>query len=186
MARSKREACRRAVEQLFVSLLPFLERWARGRLPPYARRRMDSGDLVQEAVVQALRRAGELDQLSAESLRLYLQTCILNRIRDEIRRAGRGEVRNGPLPATSDGRPGPLDDAIESEERRRYREALLRLGNEDRMLLVGRIDLGMSYADLALVTRRPTAEATRAAARRAALRLARSIGGAERLAASGD
>ena len=185
MAGSKGATRRRAVEQLFVSLLPFLERWARGRLPPYARRRMDSGDLVQDAVVQALRRAGELDQLSAESLRLYLQTCILNKIRDEIRRASRGEVRNGPLPTTTDGRPGPLDDAIESEERSRYREALLRLENEDRMLLVGRIDLGMSYDDLALVTRRPTAEATRAAARRAALRLARTIGSQERERAAG-
>jgi RNA polymerase sigma-70 factor, ECF subfamily len=185
MSGSNGAARRGAVEQLFVSLLPFLQRWARGRLPPYARRRMDSSDLVQDAMVQALRRAGELDQLSAKSLRLYLQTCILNRIRDEIRRASRGEVRNGPLPATTDGRPDPLDDAIESEERRRYREALLRLANEDRVLLVGRIELGLSYDDLALVTRRPTAEATRAAARRAALRLARTMGGEERERAAG-
>lgn len=164
------------IEQLFASLLPFLERWARGRLPAFARRRMDSGDLVQDAVVNALRRAGQLDQLNPECLRLYLQTSILNRIRDEIRRASLGEVRNGPLPAITDRSPGPLDDAIESEERRRYRVALLTLGEEDQMLLVGRIDLAMSYEDLALVTRRPTPEATRAAARRAALRLARAMG----------
>ncbi len=185
MARPSGSERNRAIEQLFASLLPFLKRWARGRLPSYARRRMDSGDLVQEAVVNALRRAGELDQLPPESLRLYLQTCILNKIRDEIRRAGRGEVRNGPLPTTTDGRPDPLDDAIESEEYVRYRNALLRLESEDRMLLVGRIDLGMSYDDLALVTRRPTAEATRAAARRAALRLARTMGIQERERAVG-
>jgi len=189
MAATARTEGRPRIEQLFASLLPFLERWARGRLPAYARRRMDSGDLVQDAVVRALRRGDALDQLNPETLRLYLQTSILNRIRDEIRRARHGEVRNGPLPAVTDRAPGPLANAIESEERRQYRHALLTLCDEDQMLLVGRIELGMTYEDLALVTRRPTPEAARAAARRAALRLARTLGeeesGTTRPAAAG-
>lgn len=163
------------IERLFAPSSPS---WSAGRAgaSSYARRRMDSGDLVQEAVLRALRRAGELDQLNPETLRSYLQTSILNRIRDEIRRSRQGEVRNGPLPARPDPGRGPLDDAIESEDRRKYRSALLALCEEDRMLLIGRVDLGMTYEELALVTRRPTPEAARAAARRAALRLARRLG----------
>jgi len=84
MGAQSRPARASRFEQLFATLLPFLVRWTRGRLPTYARRRMDSGDLVQDAIVAALRRSGDLEQLGEDDLRRYLQTAILNRIRDEI------------------------------------------------------------------------------------------------------
>ncbi len=164
-----------AVERALGALLPFFHRWTHGRLPRYARRRMDSGDLVQEAIVGVLRNLGELDTADPVALRKYLIVAIQNRICDEVRRANRGEVTNG-VSNPADTRPSPLEDAIDEEHRRKYREALLRLGKEDQALLVGRVDLGLSFEELALVTGRPSPDAARLAARRAALRLAREMG----------
>ncbi len=171
----RREPSRRpAVERLLSALVPFFQRWASGRLPAYARRRADTGDIVQEVLVSALRRIGELDTTDPERLRHYLQVAIANRIKDEVRRARKVEVAAGePSQRMGDHRPGPLDQAIESEEKARYRAALLSLDREDQALLVGRIELGLSYDELALATGRPSSEAARAAARRAAFRLAR-------------
>ncbi len=169
------------VERMLLALIPYFRRWASGKLPDYARRRADTGDIVQEALIATLRRLGELDSSNPEALRRYLQVAIANRIRDEIRRARRGEVLAGaPNAKLGDARPGPLEEAIEAEDRARYRAALLSLQADDQALLVGRIDLGLDYDELALVTGRRSAEAARAAARRAAFRLAQALGTAPR------
>ena len=68
--------------------------------------------------------------------------------------------------------PSPLDAAIREEAWARYRAALERLRPDDRVLIVGRIDLGYSYEQLALVSGRVTPDATRVALRRAIVRLA--------------
>jgi RNA polymerase sigma factor (sigma-70 family) len=164
-----------AMERAITALLPFFQRWTHGRLPRYARRRLDSGDLVQEAIVGALRNLGEIETADPVALRKYLIVAIQNRICDEIRRANRGEVTNG-ISNSADTRPSPLEDAIDEENRRQYREALLRLSEEDQALLVGRIDMGLSFEELALVTGRSSPDAARNATRRAALRLARAMG----------
>jgi RNA polymerase sigma factor (sigma-70 family) len=167
-----------AIEQALEALLPFLRRFTHARLPQYARRRMDTGDLVQEAVVGVLRNLGEIHLADPDALRRYLVVAIQHRICDEVRRAGLGEVTNGSPAgaAAADARPSPHDDAVEDEYQRQYREALLRLREDERQLLVGRIELSLSYEELAIATGRPNAEAARNAARRAALRLARLMG----------
>lgn len=163
------------LESILTRLLPLLMRWTHRRLPRYARRRMDSGDLVQEAILGVLTHRAEIDLESPAALQRYLQQSIRNRIRDEIRRAKIGETENsvGPLPA--DSYPSPLEAAMSSEDRVRYRAALLRLDADDQQLVVGRVELGLSYEDLALATRRPSADAARVAARRAVLRLAKMM-----------
>jgi len=163
------------IERAIASLLPFFQRWTHGRLPRYARRRMDTSDVVQEAIVGVLRNIDEIDTADPEALRKYLIAAIQNRIRDEVRRARHGEVTNG-ISNPGDTRPSPLDDAIDEENRRQYREALLRLSAEDQALLFGRIDMGLSFEELALVSGRPSPDAARIATRRAALRLAREMG----------
>lgn len=165
-----------ALEGFLTELLPRLLRWTHGRLPQHARRRMDTGDLVQEAVVHAMRQLGAAGEVEPEVVQRYVLKSIFNRIRDEVRRAKLGEVRCGDLSEAPDSRTTPLDDAIESEERRQYREALLRLDEEDQVLLVGRVELELSYEELAVATGKPNAEAARSATRRAALRLAARIG----------
>lgn len=164
-----------AVERAIAALLPFFLRWTHGRLPTYARRRMDTGDIVQEAIVGVLRNLGQLDTADPQALAKYLAIAIRNRIADEVRRASHGEVANR-ITDPADPRASPLEEAIDSESHRHYRAALLSLGADDQALLVGRIELGLSFEELALVTKRASADSARVATRRAAFRLARAMG----------
>jgi RNA polymerase sigma-70 factor (ECF subfamily) len=167
---------RGAVERLLALLLPGLVRWARGRLPARARRRLDSGDLVQEALAGALQHLPALDRTAPEKVLAYVRESIRNRIRDEIRRSGKVEVAAGGEPQAADRSPSPLELAITSEDELRFRAGLCRLDESDRALVVGRVDLGLSYEELARLSGKPTADAARVATRRAVLRLAREVG----------
>ncbi|MEO8277638.1 MAG: hypothetical protein ABI639_15605 [Thermoanaerobaculia bacterium] len=109
-------------------------------------------------------------------MRNYLLSAIRNRVKDEVRRASKGEVRNGARADQVDPGSSPLDEVIETEEALRYRAALLSLTEADRDLLVARVELGFRYEDLARVLGHPSAAAAREAARRAGLRLARAMG----------
>jgi RNA polymerase sigma-70 factor (ECF subfamily) len=162
---------------LLERLLPGLRTWAHGRLPRAARRRLDTGDLVQEAALGALAHLDESDLEQPLGVQAYLRQSIRHRVIDEIRRADRIELgsERGPDDAP-DRAPSPEDGAIVSEERRRFRAALRRLDEEERILVVGRVDLELSYEELALATGRPTPDAARVATRRAVIKLAKEIG----------
>jgi len=164
-----------ALNRLFGHLLPGLQRWALGRLPSWARRRMDTVDLVQEALVNLFRHLGRIEPKRRRALRAYLQESIKNRIRDEIRRAGQVETSNGTAPTLPDPDTSPLDRAIAIEKTARYREALRRLDPGDHELIVARVEMGFSYEQLALATGRPSPDAARVAVRRAILRLAEEL-----------
>jgi RNA polymerase sigma-70 factor (ECF subfamily) len=157
--------------------LPDLLTWAHGRLPRRARRRLETGDLVQEAALGALLHLEECDLEHPGRVQAYLRQSIRHRIIDEIRRADRVELgsEDGPDDA-ADRRPSPESGAIVSEERRRFRAALRRLDEDERILVVGRVDLELSYEELALATGRPTPDAARFATKRAVVKLAREIG----------
>ena len=164
-----------ALNRLFSRLQPMLRRWARGRLPRWARRRVDTEDLVQEAFVNLFRHLGRIEPRRRHALRAYLQESIRNRIRDEVRRAGQVEVSPAATPDCHDAGSSPLERAVTSENSRRYRLALARLDVGEQELIVGRIELGLSYEQLALATGRPSPDAARVAIRRALLRLAAEI-----------
>ena len=136
---------------------------------------MDTGDLVQEAFLNLFRRLGQVEPRRQGALRAYLQESIRNRIRDEVRRAGLVETSQEAGSDFADTGTSPLDRAIASESAERYREALARLELGDQELIVGRIELGFSYEQLALVTGRSSPDAARVAVRRALLRLAQEI-----------
>lgn len=164
-----------ATNRLFSRLIPDLKWWATGKLPSWARGRMDTDDLVQEALTGVFRRRDHLEPRRKEAIRAYLKRSILNRIRDEVRRARMVEVP-GPVgaDAVSPDR-SPLDQAISAENHTRYVVALKRAPETDQQLIVGRVDLDYSYEQLALVTGKPTADAARMALRRALVRLAREM-----------
>jgi RNA polymerase sigma-70 factor (ECF subfamily) len=164
-----------ALNRLFHRLLPGLRRWARGRLPRWARGRLDTEDLVQEAFVNLFRRLGSIEPRRHHALRVYLQESIRNRICDEVRRAGRVEVAPEMTPDCPDLGSSPFDRAVASESSARYRQALARLEAAEQELIVGRLELDLSYDQLALATGRPSPDAARVAVRRALLRLAEEI-----------
>jgi RNA polymerase sigma-70 factor (ECF subfamily) len=164
-----------ALELLIARYLPRLQRWARGRLPSWARDLADTQDLVQEALFKAFKQIERFEVRGEGALQGYLRQAVLNRIRDEIRR-----VNRRPEPAALgaelvDDGPSPLDQAIGRQAVERYEQALNRLKPEDREAIVGRIELGLSNLELAEVLEQPSTKAARMAVERALFRLAKEM-----------
>ena len=160
-----------ALDLLFAKLYPPLRRWARGRLPHWARDLADTDDIVQEALAQTFKRVGDFEPRGSGALQAYVRQAILNRIRDQLRRAGRR-----PSPSPFDGTEpdrgaSPLEQAIGREAVERYERALGSLKPRDREAVIGRLELGLDYDELA-ATLGTTVVAARKIAYRALVRLA--------------
>ena len=172
LLRAAQQGRNSAADALFGRLLPSMTRWARGQLPRWARARMDTDDLVQEAFGAFFRRIEQVEPRRRGAIRTYLRQSIRHRIRDEIRRAGKVEVpMSEEAEWAADGK-SPYSHALSAENLRRYRVALGRLSTDEQQLIVGRVELDYSYDQLALATGRPSRDAARMAVRRALLRLA--------------
>jgi RNA polymerase sigma-70 factor, ECF subfamily len=161
-----------ALNRLFQRYLPALNRWARGRLPHWARDGVDTQDLVQETVIQAMKHLDTFRPQRTGALQAYLRQALMNRIRDELRRAHRrpppAEIPDG-VPANS---ASPLEEAIGQEALDSYEAALAELREDEREAIIARVELGQSYAEVAEILEKPSAEAARVAVYRALLRLA--------------
>jgi RNA polymerase sigma-70 factor (ECF subfamily) len=165
-----------ATEALLERCLPALKRWAHGRLPAAARAHLDTGDLVQDAALHLLKRLDLFEPRHVGAMQAYLRQSVINRIRDEVRRIGRqGEPLQLPEDHPSD-RTSPLESAIEAEAYDRYRQALTRLDRKDRELIVARIEVQWSVAEIAQRFGMKTADAARMAVTRAVRRLTNQLG----------
>ena len=80
---------RSALDLLFARHFGPLRRWARGRLPRWARDVTDTDDLVQDALLQTFKRLDDFDARGTGALYAYLRQAVLNRVRDELRRKAR-------------------------------------------------------------------------------------------------
>ncbi len=164
-----------ALNQLFQRNLGPVLRWARGRLPRWARTAADTADVVQDVMLRTFRRLTAIEVRGPRALQAYLRQAVQNRITDEIRRVRRrgvAEELEADLAAVG---PSPYDAALTAETSERYKAALKRLRPRDRELIVGRFELGFSYEQLALASGRPSADSARVALNRAVLRLAEEI-----------
>ena len=170
---------RLALESLISRYLPRLQRWASGRLPRWARGVADTQDLVQETLVQTFQRIDRFEARGDGSLYGYLRQAILNRIRDELRKAKRRPAGTALDSATPDQGRSPLEEAIGREAVERYERALAALKPEDREAVVSRIELGYTHQEIADLLGKPTANAARMAVERAIVRLAREMRNAE-------
>jgi RNA polymerase sigma factor (sigma-70 family) len=169
-----------ALDRLLARHLPRLRYWASRRLPGYARDRGDTEDLVQETLIQALRRIKDFNPRREGALQAYLRQAVLNRIRDAIRRAKRGPAieRLDEQVAAADA--SPLERAIGSEALSRYDAALARLRPNDREAIIARMELGYDYDELAKLLGKPSRDAARLTVHRAMLRLAERMKDARR------
>jgi RNA polymerase sigma-70 factor (ECF subfamily) len=70
-----------------------------------------------------------------------------------------------------------LEAAIGAEAVEHYEAALQRLRGEERELIVARIELGLTYSELAGALGKPSADAARMAVGRALVRLAEEMRG---------
>lgn len=164
-----------ALNDLFARYLPSLRRWASGRLPRWTRDLMDTDDLVQETVVRAVKRMDRFESRHEGALQAYLRQAIVNRIRDEVRRAKRAPIAEALDDNAADAGASPLEDAIGAEALQRYEDALGRLRPEEREAIVARVEMDGSYQDVARALGKPSADAARMAVSRALLRLAQEM-----------
>lgn len=164
-----------ALDRLVSRHLPALRRWAHGRLPQGVRDLQDTGDLVQETLIQALRHLDHFEYRREGALQAYLRQAVYNRIRMEFR-----SKRSRPLKVELDVDPedrtaSPLEQAVGRETLERYERALAHLKPEDREAVITRMELEGSYADVAAALGKPSAAAARMAVSRALLRLAEEM-----------
>lgn len=179
LLRRARNGDRSALDELFGRHVPWLRRWAHGRLGTWARTAADTADLVQDAVLQTFRRLDRFEPRGQNALRAYLRQAVQNRIHDEHRRVMTRGVQEELVDGRLDPGPSPLDVLMNADVEDRYRRALLRLREDDRELIVGRVELGYSYEQLATLTGRRSPDAARVALRRALVRLADEMGRAQ-------
>jgi RNA polymerase sigma-70 factor (ECF subfamily) len=170
-----RSGDREALDRLFARSIPVLRRWASGRLPRWTRDLMDTDDLVQETVVRAVSRIGVFEPRHEGALQAYLRQAVMNRIRDEVRRAMRSPAP-AELPDDAPNRDAsPLEEAIGSEAVERYEAALDRLRPEEREAIVARVEMDGTYEQVAQALGKPSPDAARMAVSRALLRLAQEM-----------
>jgi RNA polymerase sigma-70 factor (ECF subfamily) len=166
---------RAAADALFARCWPPLLRWARRRLPHWARDLADTQDVVQDAVVQTFKHLERIEARGEGALQAYLRQAVLNRIRDHIRRAARRPAATMLDSQQIDEAPSPLEQAVGREALARYEAALARLSDADRELIIASVELGYSDQRLAEATGRASPEAARKAARRALVKLAEEM-----------
>jgi len=164
-----------ALERLMARHLRPLKRWARGRLPSWARDAEDTDDLVQDALLRTFRRLEAVEIRGPGALQAYLRQAVLNHIRNELRKKARRPDMGDFDGSEADHGRSPLEEAIGHEAVERYEQALARLRPEEREAIIGRIEMGYSYEELADALGKPSSEAARKAAKRALVRLAREM-----------
>ena len=172
-----REGDKDSLERLIQRHLAPLRRYASGRLPRWARDLADTDDLVQDTLLRTFSRVDTFEVRGVGALQAYLRQAVMNRLRDELRRKGRApvvvDVHELDVAAPAQG--SPLEEAIGADAAARYVAALARLKPEEREAIIGRVEMDYSYAELADVLGKPTADAARKTARRALLRLAEEM-----------
>jgi RNA polymerase sigma-70 factor (ECF subfamily) len=166
---------RAAMNRLFERLAPPLQRFARGRLPGWARGMIDTTDLVQETLASTYQVVARGDVQDDGAVHAYVRTALKNRLIDELRKVQRRPALDEMERSFAGDVASPLEQAIGAEALARYESALERLKESDRDAVLARIELGLSYQDIATMLGRPSADAARMTVSRALVALAEAM-----------
>lgn len=169
-----------ALNDLCARYLPRLERWARGRLPAWARSATDTQDLAQLTITQVARHVARFEPRHEGAFQAYVRQALLNQIRSQIRAAAR---KAPPEELGSDyvsPEPSPLEQAIGQDLLERYDAALERLKDSDREAIVARVEMGLNWSETAQVLDKNSPGAAQMAVSRALVRLAKEMSRDER------
>jgi len=164
-----------ALNSLLTRYLPRLMRWASGRLPAGMRTMLDTSDLVQDAIINALRNIGTLEIRTEGTLQAYLRRAVKNRIIDLYRRSARRPKRDELTDDAVAPDASPLEAAIGAETVEAYERALEALSDADREAIVLRVELGFGFDEIAQQLGKPSVDAARMAVTRAIARLANEM-----------
>jgi RNA polymerase sigma-70 factor (ECF subfamily) len=164
-----------AVEALMGRYLTRLQRWATGRVPPTARALLDTGDVVQDALLNTFQNLHHFKPRHDGALMAYLRTAVANRIRMELRRNRPEDPLEGDPDSLPAADPSPLELVVGRDAFDRYEAALAVLDEDDRAAIVSRFEMGYSYDALARAMNRPSADAARKLVERAVRRLSEQM-----------
>jgi RNA polymerase sigma-70 factor, ECF subfamily len=171
-----RDGDEQARDQLYARYLPRLRRMAHGRLPIWAREDLDTEDIVQDTLLRSVKRLSAFTPRHDAAFAAYMGEALRNRVRDAVRRATRHPAAEPVSPETPATEPSPLEQAVGAEVSRRYQEALARLRESDRALVITRVELNLEYQEIAELCGKPSIDAARMAVSRALIRLAAEMG----------
>ena len=169
-----------ALGRLCARYLPRLQRWAHGRLPAWAREGLETQDLAQEALFQAVRHLNSFEPRHEGAFQAYVRQTLLNRIRDAIRRSRtRGQTDTLDTERAATG-PSPLEEAIGQQALEQYEAAMERLRPEDREAIIARIEMGLEYSEVAEALGKSSIPAAHMAVSRALVKLAKEMASGNR------
>jgi len=160
-----------AREQLVLRYLALLKRWAHGRVPPRARGLADTDDLVQTTLVRALNGVQHFEPRREGAFLAYLRTILLNQLRTALQRVDAGPPLQSLPEGLAGARPSPLEEAIGAEAVESYEAALDSLTEDQRQAVVLRIEMGLTFQQVAEATESPSADAARMLVARGLARL---------------
>ena len=181
-----------AFDRLFERYYPRVRKLASLRLGPALRSRMESEDIAQEALVEAIRGFEHFELRDEGSLIHWLARIVENTIRRSARDAGRlkrdrarelalehlqGSIASGSLcfePAGDGPSPSEIVGGLESRER--LEAALDELEDQHREVILLRYWASADWGTVAELTGRPSADAARMLYGRALLQLQRVLG----------
>ena len=164
-----------AREQLVVRYLALLKRWAHGRLPPRARGLADTDDLVQTTLVRALNGVQHFEPRREGAFLAYLRTILFNQLRSALQRVDAQPLAQTLPEGLAGARPSPLEEAIGAEAIESYEAALASLTEDQRQAVVLRIELGLSFQQVAEATESPSADSARMLVARGLARLSEKM-----------
>jgi RNA polymerase sigma factor (sigma-70 family) len=164
-----------AREALFTRYHVRLQRWARGRLPVWARGASDTQDLVQDTMLQVFRKLDGFTPVHAGGFLGYVRRTLKNTIVDRVRRAQRRGVSQ-PLDSSQlSEEPSQHEELAASQLYERYEAAMERLQASDREAIIARVELRLPWTEVTATLQKPSVGAAHMAVRRALIRLAREM-----------
>lgn len=164
-----------AREQLARRCVAALKRFAGGRVPRGVRGRLDTDDLIQNAVMRAFERLDAFNRRGHGSFLANLRTIVLNQIRDEARRLSTRSPHEALGEALPHPGASPLEDAVGREFIEAYEAALAQMAPVQREAVVLRLEMGYSYEEIAEAIGSASPNAARMMVVRALVRLAQAM-----------
>jgi len=176
-----------ARERLVTRYLNRVLRAVRARMGSHVRRQCESGDIVQEAFIVALRRLDDFEIREEATFLSWMRTIVENQIRDKAkgikRQADRGRQERRIITdedfAEAD-QPSPLAQVAQSEETGFVDDCVHSLEERYRDLLLLRDYDGHSWDEIARRMELPSPDAARMQHKTALARLARAMDSAGR------
>jgi RNA polymerase sigma-70 factor, ECF subfamily len=165
----------RAHDEIVRRYLPKLQRWARGRLPSWARDLADTDDLVQQTFLRALSNLERFENGEPGSFLSYLRSILQNQVRDQVRRVARRPFASELPESIAAPEDSPLEQLIGRGRLEAYERALARLTAEQRAAVMMRIELDFSWEEVARSIGSPSPGAARMLVARAVERLAEEM-----------